>query len=484
MRVIDLNADLGEGVGDDEALLRIVTTANIATGAHAGGGSVLARAVAMAVARGVSVGAHPSYRDRPGFGRASHLHALRADLGGRAEFTRDLVEQCLDVARAVERSGAVLTHVKAHGSLYNEAVYDALAAEVVLDAVHRVGELLGYPVAVMTQPHGRLAERARAAGVRIICEGFVDRGYAASGHLVARGQPGDLHDSLEGMVGQALDLASGSVRSVEGERLEVAVDTLCVHGDTPDALGAAGAVHGALVAAGWQVRADRAPRTQVPHLARLQLRAVPFGDRAVLLEPLGPSRPRTAWVLRVAGAARARWPGAQVVAGVASVLMVFDRPADRPDPAQVGDELASSAALGSVARHGALGTRSHTLDVRYDGADLADLARAVGVSAQEVVRRHSATTWTVAAVGFSPGFGYLTCADPLFDAIGRRDDPRPRVSAGSVALAAGMCAVYPSASPGGWHLLGSTDADLFDARAEPPALLALGDLVRFREVGP
>ena len=100
----------------------------------------------------------------------------------------------------------------------------------------------------------------------------------------------------------------------------------------------------------------------------------------------------------------------------------------------------------------------------------------------EVVRRHRAAIWTVAAIGFSPGFGYLTTTDRIFAEVGRRPDPRPKVPRGSVALAAQMCAVYPSATPGGWQLIGSTSAELFDVAAEHPALLRVGDRVAFVEV--
>ncbi|MGB7980881.1 MAG: 5-oxoprolinase subunit PxpA, partial [Candidatus Nanopelagicales bacterium] len=253
VRVIDLNADLGEGVGDDDALLQIVTSANIATGAHAGGGPVLHRAVTAAVASGVAVGAHPSYRDRAGFGRASRLAALHVDPAARASLAEDLIDQVLTVARLAERAGAPLTHVKAHGSLYNEAVGDPLAARVVLDAMHDLVDRLGYPVAVMSQPHGHLAQLARSASFALVAEGFVDRGYEPSGRLVARGLRGALHDSIAAMVAQALDLAAGMVRAVDGATIDLVVGSMCVHGDTPDAVGAALAVHAALVDAGWQV---------------------------------------------------------------------------------------------------------------------------------------------------------------------------------------------------------------------------------------
>lgn len=252
---IDLNADLGEGVGDDAALLGIVTSANIATGAHAGGGDVLRRAVAEAADRNVALGAHPSYRDRPGFGRASHLPALRADAPATRSFIKDLAAQVLAVADEADRHDRVLSHVKPHGSLYNEAVLDPLAADIVVAAVRAVADTLGHSPAVVTQPHGHLWERARAAGLIVLAEGFVDRRYLGSGHLVGRATPGAVLEDVAAMVEQALRLAGSTVVAQDGSALRMPVDSLCVHGDTPDAVRAARAVRSALEGAGWQVTA-------------------------------------------------------------------------------------------------------------------------------------------------------------------------------------------------------------------------------------
>lgn len=246
--------------------------------------------------------------------------------------------------------------------------------------------------------------------------------------------------------------------------------------------------------------------TDPAHLAAPVVRA--FGDRAWLVEPEGAARPPTAWVLAMAAAARRLWPEALVVPGLASVLVGLavppghpdargrvlrdalvdassGRPADTPVPGAPAADASAGGGLGRGARVGGgpagagPGVRVHRMPTRYDGPDLVDVADALGMPAAELVARHVATTWTVAAIGFSPGFGYLTCEDPLFAAIPRRADPRPRVPSGSVALAAGMCAVYPSASPGGWQLVGTTDVRLFDVTVDPPALLSVGDLVRF-----
>jgi len=255
---IDLNADLGEGVGDDAALLSLVTSANIATGAHAGGGGVLDSAVAGAAARGVAVGAHPSYRDRAGFGRTSGLAGLRSSREARAGFIADLADQVMAVTAAADRHGVPLTHVKPHGALYNEAVVDRLAAEVVVEAVDRVVRGCGYPVAVLTQPGGALGSAARSAGLSVVAEGFVDRRYTAAGRLVARDEPGAVLSDVDAMVAQATGLAAGRVRTVGGDMLALQVDSLCVHGDTPGAVAAAQAVRAALVAAGWQIAAPMA----------------------------------------------------------------------------------------------------------------------------------------------------------------------------------------------------------------------------------
>ena len=526
---IDLNADLGEGVGDDEALLAIVTSANIATGAHAGGGAVLARAVAAAARRGVAIGAHPSYRDRVGFGRASHLGVLHRDVSARSLLVGDLVAQILVVAREAERHGVTLAHVKAHGSLYNEAVHDPVAAQVVADAVLGAENALGYRISVMTQPGGELARMAGGRAMVLIPEGFADRGYSSTGQLVPRGEPGAVHADTGSMVAQALDLAGGHVDPLDGPRIAVEVHSLCVHGDTPGAVAAARAIRAALEQQGWLVVApsgkvatreraevadgslgaaedqDRPGSGPTPvaasdagGIAGDLLAITEFGDRALLVEPRERRPPGTEWVLRVAARARRRWPRATVIPGLASVLVAFERPSDRPDPRGT-DVLAvlspeAPADRGATAQEDCdLDTESgraltvcaprlHTLPTCYDGPDLADVAAMLHLPAAEVVRRHRAATWTVAAVGFSPGFGYLTTPDPLFAAVGRLADPRPKVPRGSVALAAQMCAVYPSATPGGWQLIGSTTAEMFDVAAEHPALLRVGDRVEFVEV--
>lgn len=226
------------------------------------------------------------------------------------------------------------------------------------------------------------------------------------------------------------------------------------------------------------------------------MRLLPYGDRALLVE-VDDDTAVAAWATAVRAALTATprpadsapassSPGAAVQAGVIdivpaarTVLVVVDPavlPLDRLrgllstiDPADVVPDTGVGAAV--------------VLDVRYDGADLAAVAESTGLSVAEVIARHGAATYTSAFCGFAPGFAYLTGLDPRLH-LPRRATPRPRVPRGSVAIAAGYCGVYPNDMPGGWHLLGHTDAVLWDLARAEPALLAPGTTVRFRALSP
>lgn len=165
----------------------------------------------------------------------------------------------------------------------------------------------------------------------------------------------------------------------------------------------------------------------------------------------------------------------EVVSAYASLAVYFD--ASRTSYATL--ECALEPLLASIGESPAL-TSSRTIEIptRYDGDDLAEVAAATQLSVAEVIARHAARRYTVYALGFAPGFAYLGELDPAL-VLPRRASPRTRVPAGSVAIAGAQTAVYPLATPGGWHLIGRTELVMFDARRDPPALLAAGDTVRF-----
>lgn len=253
---MDLNADLGEECGDDRALLDVITSANIATGAHAGGGDILTQTVFWATERGVAVGAHPSYRDRAGFGRTSHLDSLPALLP-------DLIEQVLGVAEVAASVGVELQHVKAHGALYNDASANPVAAHLFLDMMetltrelHSRGMLSrNRNLPVMGQPNSAMSAAAQERGALFLSEGFADRAYLPDGRLVPRSQPGAVLEDPEAVVAQALQMATqGTVTTPTGVTIPMPVDTICVHGDTPAAAALAVRIRNAFLAEGLELR--------------------------------------------------------------------------------------------------------------------------------------------------------------------------------------------------------------------------------------
>ena len=197
---------------------------------------------------------------------------------------------------------------------------------------------------------------------------------------------------------------------------------------------------------------------------------LPCGDRGYLVELAGNQE-----VHVLAAAVRDRFADQveDVVPGEETLLLRWA--GDRPP---VVAELRAQLAALDLRPAAAPAPREVTISVDYDGEDLAAVAASVGVAVDRLVELHSQARYVVAFMGFAPGFAYMTGGDPQLH-LPRRDDPRPRVPAGSVAIASTYTAVYPSSGPGGWHLLGHTDAILFDPDREPPALLESGIRVAF-----
>ena len=243
--VIDLNADLGESfgawrLGDDDALLAIVTSANIACGFHAGDPLTIRRACAGAVARGVSIGAQVSYRDLAGFGRRNM--DVPAD-----ELTAEVLYQIAALDGIARAEGGRASYVKPHGALYHRAARDPVQAAAVVAAVSAYDQALP----LLTLPGSEVARAAAAAGLSVVAEGFADRAYRADGTLVPRGQPGAVISDPARAADRATAIAtSHAVKAADGQDVKVSIRSLCVHGDTPGAVTLARAVREALERAG------------------------------------------------------------------------------------------------------------------------------------------------------------------------------------------------------------------------------------------
>ncbi|MFW0788605.1 LamB/YcsF family protein [Gordonia sp. CPCC 205333] len=240
MAVIDLNADLGEEIGDDDAMLTLVTSANIACGFHAGNPATLAATCRSAATGGIRIGAQVSYPDRSGFGRR-FIDVAHDDL------VADVVYQIGALTALAYRAGSTVSYVKPHGALYNTVVHHEHQSAAVVEAVRSVDVGL----AVMGLPGSRLLRDARAAGLPTITEAFADRGYRPDGTLVPRGEPGALiTDSADVARRVVRMVTSGTVTAVDGTDISVAAQSICLHGDTPGAVHHAQAVRLALTDAG------------------------------------------------------------------------------------------------------------------------------------------------------------------------------------------------------------------------------------------
>jgi 5-oxoprolinase (ATP-hydrolysing) subunit A len=245
---IDLNADLGEGfgrwrLGDDEALLGIVTSANVACGFHAGDPSTMGRICRAAIERGVAVGAQVGYRDLAGFGR----RRIDYDLG---ELRDDVLYQIGALEGFCRIAGGRVGYVKPHGALYNTAAVDAGQASAVVAAITAYDN--GLPV--LCQPGSVLAVAAVAAGLPVVGEGFADRAYQPDGTLVPRSAPGAVVHDPDAVVARAVRMAvEGVVTAADGVDIACRVASICVHGDTPGAVELATRVRAGLTGAGLTV---------------------------------------------------------------------------------------------------------------------------------------------------------------------------------------------------------------------------------------
>jgi 5-oxoprolinase (ATP-hydrolysing) subunit A len=247
--LVDLNSDLGEGfgiwtLGDDDALLDVVSSANVACGFHAGDPNILRRVCDAAVSRGVAIGAQVSYRDLAGFGRRS----IDVDA---PTLTNDVIYQIGALDAFARVAGSRVRYVKPHGALYNRTVHDEHQAAAVVAALVAYDPTLP----LLGLPGSALLRHAEQAGLSTVTEAFADRGYTGQATLVPRSQPGALlHDPAEVARRMVRMLTTGRLQSVDGTEVTVSAQSICVHGDSPGAVAMAVAVRKALAEAGVEIR--------------------------------------------------------------------------------------------------------------------------------------------------------------------------------------------------------------------------------------
>jgi 5-oxoprolinase (ATP-hydrolysing) subunit A len=242
---MDLNADLGEGfgiwtLGDDNTLLSLVTSANIACGFHAGDPMTMRRLCDWAADRGVAVGAQVAYRDLAGFGR----RRIDYDL---SELRDDIIYQIAALDGFCRLQGEKVRYVKPHGALYNTAMVDVWQASAIVAAIVDYDRTLP----VLCLPDSELASCAGGAGLRVVPEGYADRTYRSDGKLVPRGMPGAVLTDADAVVARAFRIATAAeVETIDGTVIPCEVESLCLHGDTPGAVELTTRVREALDSAG------------------------------------------------------------------------------------------------------------------------------------------------------------------------------------------------------------------------------------------
>jgi 5-oxoprolinase (ATP-hydrolysing) subunit A len=247
---MDINSDLGEGygawtMGDDAAMLAIVSSANVACGFHAGDPLTILATLREAAARGVAVGAHVSYPDRVGFGRRP------MDVAS-AELTADVIYQIGALQGLATAAGTRVSYVKPHGALYNTIAADARQADAVIDGIRAVDPSL----ILMGLAGAPILERARAAGLGVVAEAFADRAYTPSGALVSRREAGAVLHDPEFVAARMVRLATdGEIEAADGSLLRLDAQSICVHGDSPAAVAMARRIRERFVAEGVAIGA-------------------------------------------------------------------------------------------------------------------------------------------------------------------------------------------------------------------------------------
>lgn len=236
MLICDLNCDMGEGIGNDEAIMPFVSSANISCGFHAGNGDIIRHTIALAIKNNVLIGAHPSFRDKENFGR-KEMHL------GHDKLYAIVLEQLIKMDLIVKEKGAKLHHVKPHGALYNMAAKDAdIAATIALTIKDFSEDLVLYGLS-----NSFLISEAKKLGLKTANEVFADRTYQDDGSLTPRSQANALIEDEDQCIQQVMQMIKkGIVTTTSGNTLSIAADTICIHGDGKNAVSFAKKIHEAL----------------------------------------------------------------------------------------------------------------------------------------------------------------------------------------------------------------------------------------------
>jgi UPF0271 protein len=224
MKNININADVGEGIGNEKELFPFISSCNIACGGHAGDYKTMVSTVRLAKKYNIKIGAHPSFEDKENFGR-------RVLKFNRVELLKSLINQVNSLQEILKKENVKLNHIKAHGALYNLSTYDEKSAKTLIDLAKRIDTKLFVPYSTL------ISKMAKKEGVKILNELFIDRNYNTDLTLVSRKKPNALINSSEKMFEHAKKIITRRIlTTINNENISVEFDTLCIHGDSPNAV--------------------------------------------------------------------------------------------------------------------------------------------------------------------------------------------------------------------------------------------------------
>ena len=449
---IDLNADLGEGFPHDAELMQIVTSANICSGAYIPNDEPVKAALALAKAHDVRVGIHVGYPDVEGFGRTSNFMSP-------AEFKVALDEQVDSFLVLAKAAGVEVKYLKPHGALYHDLIPQSELWTIIL----RVCFKHDWSVVHLA---GSNFLKLAAEGIGTIHEGFVDRRYESTKQLLARDQKGAVLQDEAEVLAQAKSLVKGRLKLNDGRVVSSKVNSLCLHGDTPGAVQMGGSVRRGLLSEGFEL---------APY-ERITLH--PYGPKSCIVRVHEEPSYELTKRLNIAEIAFKELPFIIETRTSYNELLLRSKYDIDLEFVLAHSHKAFSVPQGMVFF---TGPRNHEIWTSYIGPDLDFVSSKTGLSKAEIIHLHTQKTYTVYALGFQPGFAFLG-ALPFELQLPRKSVPRDRVPPNSVAIAADQTAIYPHASPGGWHLIGVAEAPIFDPESPTLCPFKPGDTVQFKDI--
>ncbi len=458
LKMIHINCDVGEGVGNEEILMPYLNACNIACGGHAGDVETMNTVVALAKKYQVEIGAHPSYPDRANFGRVSVEMK-------EAEFIQTIQQQISNLEEIVALHNAKITHIKPHGALYNDVAKSIEKAQLFLKAISTYKDK--YQLYI---PHNSVIEtEALQQNFKVFYEAFADRNYEDDLTLVSRKKSNAVLTEIGEIIPHVSTLKNEQkVHTISGRKINLKSNTFCVHSDTLNAIEIVQQLHTYFNA-------------ETNDSAMSFPTCKPYGNSGILLtwEAEMTSKVLTNvlefkekilnFKLKVI---------VELIQSNNSILIIYD---ELKINFKVFKHLLERLLSLESSKIQPQTSYCWEIPVCYDptfGIDLEEIAQKNKLTIDEIIQLHTASKYQVFSIGFLPGFLYLGGLDKRLH-IDRKSTPRLEVKKGAVGIGGMQTGIYPKSSPGGWQILGNSPLNFFEVSSEKPCFAKAGDFIKF-----